>query len=473
MSGTPADRSDGPHAGRVAGRTSVDPAAADVPGNVDLPLAHALGAPALAAVRTIGRIAAALATPVYFVGGVPRNLILGREIGADLDIVAVGDAVALARAVRAAAGGAMKLHPRFGTATWRTEGVYIDLVTARSERYARPAALPDVAPGSLDDDLARRDFTVNTLALEIVGDGFGPLIDRHGGLRDLKDGAVRVLHAASFIDDPTRIFRAVRTEVRFDLTMEPATEGWARAAVAGITALSGARVLAELRQLFAGENADRAIRRLGDLGALNFLGPWPLTAASVPTVAMARPAAHGAVDDPDGGPTNRAAMREGDARLLVWLAANGPAGVRCSERLGLKAAARRDVATAVALAGAPTLSSAATATSAAYAVIARHRPSPLALAIAAAVAGGAVERGRLEAYAAVWHDRPMPLDGDDVIALGVPAGRAVGETLHALRAAWWDGAIADREAAIRFVRRHRGGTPGTDGEAADRTGAML
>jgi len=475
MSGPPADRSEGPRTARAAGRAAVDPATVGGPGDLDLDFAvtRALGAPALAAVRTIGRVAAALAMPVYFVGGVPRNLILGREIGADLDIVAVGDAVALARAVRAAAGGAMKLHPRFGTATWRTDGVAIDLVTARSERYARPAALPDVAPGSLDDDLARRDFTVNTLALAIVGDGFGPLIDRHGGRADLTGGIVRVLHAASFVDDPTRIFRAVRTEVRFDLTMESATEGWARAAVAGITALSGARLLAELRLLFAGARPDRAIQRLADLGVLTFLGPSPLAARPVPTVAAAPAGARGDTDEAGGGATSRTAQRETDARLLAWLAANGPAGVRCGERLGLKAAARRDIATAVGLAGAPTLASAATATSAANAFIARHRPTPLALAIAVAVADGAVARGRLAAYATDWHDRPLPLDGDDVIALGVPAGRAVGATLQALRAAWWDGAITDREAAIRFVRRHRGEAPGADGEAADHAGAML
>lgn len=439
---------------RVPARPVVEPAAA-------------LSGPALEAVRAIGHVASSHGTSIYFVGGVPRDLVLGRPIGTDLDIVAVGDAVALARAVRASAGGEATLHARFGTATWRMDGISIDLITARRERYARPAALPDVAPGTLDDDLARRDFTVNTLAIAIEHGAFGPLIDRHGGVRDLADGVVRALHAASFVDDPTRVFRAVRAEMRFGLTMEPATEGWARAAVAGIAALSGRRVLTELRQMFDPAIERRALARLADLGALHHLGPEPLSASGS---VWSTPDATG--DAVAAGATS-GATSDATRRMLAWLAANGSAGVRCGERLHLTAHLQRDLATAAELARLPLLAVPTAATSAVNAAIAHRRPTLQALDIAAASADDSVARSRLADYAAVWLDRPLPIDGDDVIALGVTPGPAVGATLAAVRDAWWDGLVDGRAAAIAFVRRRLQSPPAPGRVGPDRDGPML
>ena len=146
---------------------------------------------------------------VYLVGGAVRDLLLGRE-SFDVDLAVEGDAIEFARGL----GGEVTAHGRFGTAVVRfPDGRQLDVVTCRRETYAAPAALPDVEAGTIEDDLARRDFTVNAMAASL-GSDFGRLVDPHGGRADLENETIRVLHQQSFVDDPTRIFRAVRYESR-------------------------------------------------------------------------------------------------------------------------------------------------------------------------------------------------------------------------------------------------------------------
>lgn len=151
-----------------------------------------------------------LGAPPYLVGGTVRDLILGRRT-LDLDLVVVGDVLAVARAAHAALGGHLVVHAAFGTATLTLpDGPWIDLITARHEHYPAHGALPVVAPGTLDEDLRRRDFTLNALAIALTPADYGTLIDPLGGRADLISGTVRILHDASFLDDPTRLLRAVR-----------------------------------------------------------------------------------------------------------------------------------------------------------------------------------------------------------------------------------------------------------------------
>ena len=185
-------------------------------------------------INAISRAADALNNPIYFVGGLVRDLLLGRD-SADIDIVAEGDAIALVRALVDQFGGDLRTHKRFGTAKWllsaevwqqvldgtdvaelspQTELPSIDFVTARTEFYAEPTVLPTVQQGSIKLDLHRRDFSINTLAIRLDGAHLGELLDFYGGRRDLDNGIIRVLHSLSFIDDPTRILRAVRFEQR-------------------------------------------------------------------------------------------------------------------------------------------------------------------------------------------------------------------------------------------------------------------
>ncbi|MFN2252260.1 MAG: CBS domain-containing protein, partial [Anaerolineae bacterium] len=177
-------------------------------------LATALPAAQLEAVRQIAAVASDRGERAYLVGGLPRDLVLGREPGPDIDVVVVGDAPALAAEVARRHGGRVTAHRRFGTAKWMRPSGAIDLSSARSEYYREPTALPNVVRGSLRSDLRRRDFTINTLAVELQGDRFGRVIDLFHGLSDAGEQVIRVLHSLSFIEDPTRILRAIRYESR-------------------------------------------------------------------------------------------------------------------------------------------------------------------------------------------------------------------------------------------------------------------
>ncbi len=184
----------------------------------------------------------------YAVGGPVRDMLRGSP-SRDADIAVEGDPSALAGRLAGVLGGArVTLHRAFGTAVVRTDGVRIDVAATRTERYPRPAALPVVAPAGIDADLGRRDFTVNALAAAITGPRFGELLDPFGGRADLEARVIRVLHPASFRDDPTRLVRAVRYAARLGFTIDPETERLAREAIAVglVDALSGARVRAEL-----------------------------------------------------------------------------------------------------------------------------------------------------------------------------------------------------------------------------------
>ena len=169
--------------------------------------------------------------PAYLVGGAVRDLLRGAT-AVDLDLAVESDARAVARALAERLGGAAREHERFGTATVRADTLSFDLATTRTETYDEPGALPRVEAASLADDLKRRDFTVNAMAVALAGDDLGHLYDPHGGLADLRGGVVRILHAGSFLDDPTRLLRAVRYETRLGFEMDEDSERAARAALA-------------------------------------------------------------------------------------------------------------------------------------------------------------------------------------------------------------------------------------------------
>src|SRR5581483_7318244 len=169
----------------------------------------------LAGLDRVREAAAGLAA--YLVGGSVRDLLLGRE-RADIDVAVEGDAIdELAERL----GGAARTHERFATATVRTDGLEIDLAATRAEAYPRPGALPEISPAPLRDDLARRDFTINAMAVPLASPS--DLVDPHGGLGALERGELRVLHDRSFVDDPTRALRAARYMSRYGFTLEPST----------------------------------------------------------------------------------------------------------------------------------------------------------------------------------------------------------------------------------------------------------
>lgn len=181
-------------------------------------LEHSLSAQMLVLLRIVADMAGTRQLPLYLIGGFVRDLILHIQ-PIDFDLVVEGNAIALAKDLAAKYGGRVTAHVRFGTAQWfhpDSNDHALDFISTRSETYKHPGALPTVKPGLLQDDLARRDFSINTLALRLDGEHWGELHDEKDGLNDLKDGLVRVLHPYSFLDDPTRLFRAVRYEQRYD-----------------------------------------------------------------------------------------------------------------------------------------------------------------------------------------------------------------------------------------------------------------
>jgi len=412
------------------------------------------------ALRGMGAVLPVLegAPRCYLVGGAVRDLLLARA-PVDVDITVEGDAAAVADRVAEALGGEVIVHERFGTATVTAGGVdAVNLARTRREAYPVPGALPEVEPAGLGEDLARRDFTINAIALALNGDRIGGLVDPHDGRGDLAAGLVRVLHERSFVDDPTRLLRAVRYAARLGFALEPTTESRLREAVASGTPamVSGPRIRDELLDLLAEPEAPRAVGLLAELGIDRALhrdlsadselvasaqlgaadtGADPvlvaLAAMSVGRVGhgpdVAEPAAAAAV-----GP----GASRGGAALAAWI-----------DRLGLPAGARDDVVRAARRA--PELT-----------VELRRglRPSQLrglldgepAEALALALALGAPAEPVLE-YVSRLRGTRLEITGADLIAAGLPESPALGRALDETLARKLDGEVGGREEQLRVA----------------------
>ncbi len=224
--------------------------------------------------------------PLYAVGGLPRDVLLGKPVG-DLDLVVEGDAIGLARSLTLKYGGKVIAHTKFGTAKidirgWGIEssGSFsgqsrstIDLISARSETYKHPGALPTVKMGTIEDDIRRRDFTINTLAIRLDGTRFGELRDDFGGLEDLDKHSVRVLHHRSFLDDPTRMVRAVRYEQRYGFRIADETLALVPEALQLVAKLSAQRIRHELDAILEEHKAASMLARLSELDLLKAVHP--------------------------------------------------------------------------------------------------------------------------------------------------------------------------------------------------------
>ncbi|UCH82216.1 MAG: CBS domain-containing protein [Nitrospiraceae bacterium] len=224
--------------------------------------------------RLCGRVARDLGYSAYLVGGSVRDLILG-ETNLDIDIVIEGDGIAFARKLGSTLGVKVKSHRKFGTAVVITNILKFDVASARTEYYESPAALPRVEMSSIKKDLYRRDFTINTMAVKLDPDHFGQLLDFFGGQRDLKEKTIRILHNLSFIEDPTRAFRAIRFSERFGFKISKHTLNLIKTAVRInlFNKLSGTRMYDELVLLFVETDPKKAIMRLAELDLLKFIHP--------------------------------------------------------------------------------------------------------------------------------------------------------------------------------------------------------
>jgi tRNA nucleotidyltransferase (CCA-adding enzyme) len=339
---------------------------------------------------------AAAGTPVYLVGGAVRDLLLGRE-RTDLDLAVEGDVAELGRRL----GGDVHAHERFATATVRTDELELDLAAARSESYPRPGALPEVRPATLAEDLARRDFTVNAMAVPLTGDA--ELIDPHRGLADLESGVLRILHDRSFVDDPTRALRAARYAGRYGFELEPRTEVLLRHA--DLAAVSNDRVQAELRKLAAEPRARRGFELLDEWGLV--------------------PLAEGA-----GG------LVDAVAELMAtetWsrVADRGEAVLAAARGRGLP--------------GARALADAEVTRPSEGVELAR-RYDGVTLALARALGADWLDR-----YLEEWRGVRLDIDGGDLMDAGIPEGPAIGRGLAAAMRAKLDGEVSGAEEELRVA----------------------
>ncbi|HEX4033304.1 MAG TPA: hypothetical protein VHX66_02570 [Solirubrobacteraceae bacterium] len=337
---------------------------------------------------------------VAVVGGFVRDVALGRD-PRELDLVVEGDAAALARSL----GGEVTVHEPFGTASATGEGWRIDVAMARRERYPKPGALPEVAPALIEDDLRRRDFTANAIAVTLDGE----LLAAEHALEDLGTGVLRVLHEQSFSDDPTRLIRLARYAQRLGFAVERRTAELA--AAASLETLSAARLGAELRLALAEDEPLAILDALGD--AL----PFSLDAA------LARAALSLAPPDAD--------------RAMVILGATRGA----LERIEL-GARERDVVAACREASVP----ADTQPSSLWRA---WRRTPIE---AVAVAGARGDARSARAWIERLRHVRLQIDGNDLIAAGLAQGEGIGRRLELTLAAKLDGALAGgREAELAFA----------------------
>jgi tRNA nucleotidyltransferase (CCA-adding enzyme) len=372
---------------------------------------------------------------VYLVGGAVRDLLLGAE-PLDLDLVIDGDV----EPVAALLGTPDKVHDRFETRTVSLDGFTYDLARARRESYAHPGALPTVQPAGIDEDLGRRDFTVNALALGLGGAGAGRVLEAPGALEDLEARRLRVLHARSFIDDPTRLLRLARYAGRLDFAIEDGTRRLAQAAAAAHTpdTVSGSRLGTELRLLAGQGEPIRGFRILADLGVDDAIAPG-LGIRTRDRADLALGAR--ALLPADGSP----------ADLVLAVAT---LDVADRERAGLLdrlafPAARRDRIAAAAM-RAPRL---------ARELDAATRPSEIAAAVGAgspelvALAGAMGAKGPAQRWQDEFRHVRLEIDGEDLLGAGVRPGPAVGAGLAAARAAKLDGRAQGRDAELAEALR--------------------
>lgn len=394
-------------------------------------------------IRVAGKIAEKTGMSMYLVGGIVRDLLIGRQ-SKDIDIMVEGDAIAVAASMSKILGSKPTIHKRFGTATFKLGEYRIDLATCRSETYNHPGALPSIKPGSIKEDLFRRDFTVNAMAACINTSRFGAIIDLYGGQKDLEKKLIRILHDRSFTDDATRIMRAVRYEQRLGFKLEPKTARILRRDLDMLDMISGDRLRHEvilwLEELQSGKILGRAFK-LGILAKLHPALQWDRHTAK-------------AFRDAAAIPGNLHPIQLGFAILIYNL--NKEQLGELLNRLNIRGGELEEIAR-------HTLSLRSNLT-----LFDRKsmKPSEIYLKLKG-FNGSAVRanhllstsenvRSNLELYLAKLHRVKTLLNGEDLAKLGVPRGRKMGIILEKLLIARLDGKIKSRpdeeRMALQFMR---------------------
>lgn len=431
--------------------------------NVRPLMAQSLPPVVWALVKATSTVAADLKMPLYFVGGIVRDLLLDKS-PTDIDMVVEGDAIKLTRQLRHKYGGRTYSHAQFGTAKWRlTPAIWhkvapdaalemvpeaIDFVTARTEFYTQPSALPEVERGSIKLDLHRRDFTINTLAIRLDGAHLGKLLDFYGGRRDLEQGIIRVLHSLSFVDDPTRILRAARLEQRLNFTIEPRTAELITSALPMLDRVTGERIRSEIELALEEADPVPVMGRLAELGVMAQIHP-----GLVWQEQMARQFARLTHDA-----SQIAAMKDMSLTFFyfaLWLLPlPGKVQEEVMERLRVRKSTREDLMALAELLHELALRLADARPSQVTGVLRPYKERVLLAALI--VVGPETFAGQqIVQYLEKWQHIQTIMDGNDLLALGVPRGPEIGRLLDQLLTARLDGEITTEAEERAFIEALR------------------
>jgi tRNA nucleotidyltransferase (CCA-adding enzyme) len=380
--------------------------------------------------------------PLYIVGGAVRDLLLGRAV-TDFDLTVEGDAIALARSLASRHGGKVTAHAKFGTAKWLLPDNLksddkahdtLDIVSARSETYKQPAVLPTVKMGNVDDDIRRRDFTINALAIRLDGSHFGELRDDLNGMEDLQKGIVRVLHPRSFIDDPTRIYRAVRYEKRYKFKIEEGTLALIPEARSLIEKLSAQRIRHELDLILEEPNAVAMLERLDELDLLAPIHP-ALSNFNQSNLAILK-----------SGATE---LQDRQSRWILWLMHLTEQEIEfVNRRLHFTAGLLKIVRSAALLNANRT---AVIGSKPSQSVELLEGYSLRALETVYPVLPAGEVKNKISKYLSEWRHVKPKTTGHDLKKRGIKAGPKYTEILRRLRAAWLDGEVETEEEELRML----------------------
>lgn len=407
----------------------------------------------LSLIKQVSETAEALHMPAYIVGGVVRDLLLDRPV-MDFDVVVEGDAIQLAKALKERYGGSFVFHNQFFTAKWTpSEGPSLDLISARSETYPEPASLPVVSMSTLADDLARRDFTINTLAVRLDGSARGDVVDHCGGIPDLRRKLIRTLHERSFIDDPTRMFRAVRFEQRFDFMLEQETLCQLRSQLSGISSLTGQRIWHELKLYCAEPCPEDLFSRLVHLGMAAYIHPalgWNERIAA-DCVRFQDPEGIRALE---AALPNEAAERiRTEALLWVWFSSYSDAVIdELGERLLLSRKTLNCIHGLASLRKNMTAYREAKDSEICFFLDTLPVES---VSVYGCISADASEVRAIRTYLSVWRRLFPETNGDKLTKMGIAPGPEMREILSALRAALIDGVLCSAAEEIEFIENFR------------------
>ncbi len=395
----------------------------------------------LSVLRELSQLATEQGIELYLVGGAVRDVLADVPL-TDIDIMASGNVERLVESIRRRADAKVRKASAFGTWSLTVRGVDVDLSTARRESYERPGALPTVFPGTIEDDLARRDFTINAMAISLCDDSWGDLLDPHGGVKDLERGLIRVLHDRSFADDATRMLRAIRYACRQGFQFASHTGELLERALPCMSTISPDRVRHEFERIFNEPRAAKMIELAGRLGVLSAVHPALRADATSLRAIGAEP--------------------EADARKAELLLGSIVQSIEdvdvesVVERLNLSAEWTRVVRDVVEVHGrTKELMGENIAKSRVYRLLQGLDCS--AIESCAMAETDLKVAAMLRLYLDELRHVRTSLDGNILMAMGVPQGPTVGRTLDTLLDARLDGLAGSAEDERRLVRRlHKG-----------------